>query len=166
MVCLKTGGHKKCGDVPSRRLSVSFIVVNYHAEWITTATREVHKAISALLLSWSCAYENQTWKIRRPLMLSFLPNSELYLRVPMRYKTIIQRQLWNIILRITNRCHFFVIFLYYMSLPYMFRASISPSSSKDPDARGHTPSTTWTKWQQIATAVNTPDDGLIEARNM
>ena len=25
----------------------------------------------------------------------------------------------SIILRITNRCHFFVIFLYYMSLPYM-----------------------------------------------
>jgi len=38
----------------------------------------------------------------------------------------------NIILRITNRCHFFVIFLYYMSLPYMFRASISPSSGVFP----------------------------------
>ena len=39
-------------------------------------------------------------------------------------------------------------------------------SSKDPDARGHTPSTIWTKWQQVATAGDTPDDGLIEARNM
>ena len=34
----------------------------------------------------------------------------------------------SIILRISNRCHFFVIFLYYMSVPYMFRASIRPSS--------------------------------------
>ena len=38
----------------------------------------------------------------------------------------------SIILRITNRCHFFVIFLYYMSLSYMFRASISPSSGVFP----------------------------------
>jgi len=40
------------------------------------------------------------------------------------------------------------------------------TTSKDPDARGHTPSTTWTKWQQVATAGDTPDDWLIEARNM
>ena len=37
-----------------------------------------------------------------------------------------------IILSFTNRCHFFVIFLYYMSLPYMFRASISQSSGVSP----------------------------------
>jgi len=43
---------------------------------------------------------------------------------------------------------------------------VSVTTSKDPDARGRTPSTTWTKWQQVATAGDTPDDGLIEARKM
>jgi len=68
----------------------------------------------------------------------------------------------------------FVIFLYCMSQPYMFRASISTSSGVSlavvtcchlvhavlgvsPRASGSF---------DVTTARDTPDDGLIEARNM
>ena len=56
-------------------------------------------------------------------------NSELHSIKRQVFHTV---HLSSIILRIINRCHFFVIFLYYMSLPYMFRASTSPSSGVFP----------------------------------
>ena len=111
-------------------------------------------------------HKQQDGTIRLLQMRKNLPSEKLQV-----FHTV---HLSSIILRITNRCHFldvtfFVIFLYYMSLPYMFRASINPSSGVFPavaicchlvhvvlgvcprasgsfdvtkHARGHTPSTT------------------------
>ena len=138
-------------------------------------------------ISLCSKFGNDNWWIIETRNMNFV---EIIYKHDHKLQVFHTVHLSSIILRITNRCHFFfVIFLYYMSLPYMFRASIGPSSgvfpavatcchlvhvvlgvcpsaSEDPDARGHTPSTTWTKWQQVATAGNTPDDGPIEARNM
>ena len=46
---------------------------------------------------------------------------------------------------------------------WFFRCS---TTSKAQDARGHTPSNALTKWQQVTTARDSSDDGLIEARTM
>jgi len=59
-------------------------------------------------------------------------NIHCHLLLPCRIICSMLNSFFSIILRITNRCHFFVIFLYYMSLPYIFRASISPSSGVFP----------------------------------